>query len=248
MALKAVTHSENPRLADASTWIAEAAWPEYTRHSDVVGLYWPRLTTDLPEFQFVVLDDSTSEVVGRGNTLPFHWDGEIRHLPPSIDAAVSRGFERLSSRKPVNALCALAAEVAPARRSKGVGRFLLLSMRTIAETHGFERLAAPVRPVWKERYPLTPIADYMRWTRDDGVPFDPWIRLHHRLGAQFLRPAPRSLRITGTVGEWESWTGMPFPASGRYVFPRGLAPLRIDREADVGRYWEPNVWMSHPLP
>jgi hypothetical protein len=38
---------------------------------------------------------------------------------------------------------------------------------------------------------------------------------------------------------------MEFPESGEYVFPEGLAPLAVDREADLGRYWEPNVWMRH---
>jgi hypothetical protein len=38
---------------------------------------------------------------------------------------------------------------------------------------------------------------------------------------------------------------MRFPESGVYVFPECLAPLTIDVEADVGRYWEPNVWMRH---
>jgi hypothetical protein len=40
---------------------------------------------------------------------------------------------------------------------------------------------------------------------------------------------------------------MAFPESGEYVFPQGLAPVAIDREADVGAYWEPNVWMRHRL-
>ncbi len=62
---------------------------------------------------------------------------------------------------------------------------------------------------------------------------------------EILRPEPRSLRIDGSVAEWEKWTGIEFPESGDYVFPRGLAPVAIDREDDVGRYWEPNVWMGH---
>jgi len=39
---------------------------------------------------------------------------------------------------------------------------------------------------------------------------------------------------------------MVFPESGDYVFPEGLAPVHIDRAADRGSYWEPNVWMVHP--
>ena len=37
------------------------------------------------------------------------------------------------------------------------------------------------------------------------------------------------------------------PESDEYVFPGGLAPVTIDREADSGTYWEPNVWMRHRL-
>jgi hypothetical protein len=73
------------------------------------------------------------------------------------------------------------------------------------------------------------------------------MRTHERLGAEILKPEPHSLRITGTVREWEDWVGIEFPESGEYIFPGGLALLEVDREADQGRYWEPNVWMRHPV-
>jgi hypothetical protein len=38
---------------------------------------------------------------------------------------------------------------------------------------------------------------------------------------------------------------MAFRESGAYVFPHGLAPVEIDRDQDVGLYWEPNVWVRH---
>ena len=119
------------------------------------------------------------------------------------------------------------------------------AMRDIAAAHGFGNLVAPLRPTWKERYPLTPIDRYAAWTGEDGLPFDPWIRLHVRLGAEILRPEPRSLLITGTVAACEEWTETAFPESGTYVFRQGLAPLEINRERDRGAYWEPNVWVRH---
>jgi len=83
----------------------------------------------------------------------------------------------------------------------------------------------------------------MHWTREDGLPFDPWIRLHTRLGAEILGIAARSLDISGSVEEWESWTGMRFPEDRDYVVPGALVPVRF--EGGVGRYVEPNVWMRH---
>jgi hypothetical protein len=140
----------------------------------------------------------------------------------------------------------LALEVSPTARRRGVAAELLRGMRELAARHGLRRLIAPVRPSWKERYPLAPIERYVTWRREDGQLLDPWMRLHERLGACVATPLPHSMRITGSVREWESWTALPFPESGSYVFPHGLAPVNIDRETDTGSYWEPNVWMIHP--
>ena len=55
------------------------------------------------------------------------------------------------------------------------------------------------------------------------------------------------MRISGSVEEWEAWIGMELPVSGDYVFPQGLALLSIDRVADRGLYYEPNIWVRHRL-
>jgi hypothetical protein len=53
--------------------------------------------------------------------------------------------------------------------------------------------------------------------------------------------------VTGTMAEWEEWAAMRFPESGAYVVPGALNPVEINREADQGRYLEPNVWRRHRL-
>jgi hypothetical protein len=102
-----------------------------------------------------------------------------------------------------------------------------------------------VLPSWKDRYPLTPIERYAHWVRADGLPFDPWLRVHARLGATLLRTEPKSPQIEAPVSDWEAWTGMMFPEDGEYVFPAGPAPLHVER--GVGSYWEPNIWMRHEV-
>jgi hypothetical protein len=121
------------------------------------------------------------------------------------------------------------------------------AMKALARVHGFRSLVACVRPTLKERYPTIPIERYARWTRDDGLPFDPWLRLHVRLGGRIVRPSPMSMTMRGTVSDWERWTGMAFPETGSYVVPGAAAPVQIDREIDEGIYCDPNVWVVHDL-
>ncbi|MFI9169336.1 hypothetical protein [Streptomyces lincolnensis] len=89
------------------------------------------------------------------------------------------------------------------------------------------------------------MARFMTWTRPDGDPLDPWLRTHHRMGARMLATAERSMTMTGSVAEWERWTGMTFPDSGPYIVPDALTPLEIDRGNDHGELAEPNVWVRH---
>ena len=226
-------------MLDAAWELTKNTLPEYNNHGDVLNVYWPRLLDELPDFQFNVVDGE--EILARARSIPVRWDGTVGDLPAGIDGAIARGFDEGGA----NVLCALIIMVPPSVQGRGNSRRAVEGMIEVARRRGLEAVIAPVRPSWKDRYPLTPIERYAAWTRDDGLPFDPWMRVHARLGGTILKTEPHSLRITGTVAEWEEWTSMPFPESGEYVFPGGLATVAIDREADLGRYWEPNVWMRH---
>lgn len=245
MAHRIVAFADRPEIRDDINVISDAIWPEYNMHGDVLNKYWGGLYEVFPRFQFVLYDEDADEVLASGNSLACRWNGSADDLPEGIDAVVEQGFRDHDEGLAPNTLSALAIGVAPANRGRGLSRVMVQAMTAIAAAHDLDNLIAPVRPNFKDRYPLTPIERYMHWTREDGLPFDPWIRVHRRLGAHVVKPAPRSLRITGTVAEWERWTGLVFPDSGDYMIPRGLAPLTIARGDDLGTYWEPNVWMQH---
>ena len=243
----AVRYADHPELWDQITGLDAEVWPEYNRHGDVLNQYWSHLYDAFPNYQFVLYDDAAEVVLAEGHTIPVSWSGHLEDLGPGIDANIAAGFDLQASGGESNTLCALAAEIPPRHRERRLATVILERMGALARSLGLTALIAPVRPNWKELYPLAPIERYVRWVRSDGEPFDPWIRTHVRLGATIGPAIPRSMRITGSVTEWEAWTRMAFPESGSYVFPAGLAPLTIDREADVGSYWEPNVWLVHQL-
>ena len=229
---------ERPDIAERAWELTQDAMPEYNNHGDVLNHYWSRLNAELPDFQFHVVDGD--DILARARSIPIRWDGSVEDLPAGIDGAIARGFDEGGA----NVLCALVIAVPRALQGRGISRLAVEGMVEIAARHSLRCVIAPVRPSLKERYPLTPIDRYARWTREDGLPFDPWMRVHARLGATIVKTESRSLRITGSVEEWEEWTGMSFPEDGEYVFPQCLAPLSV--LGGRGEYFEPNVWMVHP--
>jgi GNAT superfamily N-acetyltransferase len=239
------TLAERPDL-EAALGSLPNTFPEFMHHDAVVNRYWGSLFTDFAGFQVVVCDEAGG-ILAAGHCIPVFWDGTKKGLPAGLDGVLERGVRGSAAGRAPTVVSALLAVVPPARRGRGLSRVVLEAMKVIAAARGLGALIAPVRPTLKERYPLTPMEGYVRWARDDGLPFDPWLRVHRRLGARFVEVAPESMVITGTISEWEGWTGMGFPESGPYVIEGALQPVEIDLERGLGVYTEPNVWMRHPV-
>ncbi len=247
MAVVVVLYADQPEMWNETDALSREVWPEYNRHGDVLSSHWACLFEAFAEFQFALYDDDEGEVVAEGHSVPCRWDGTPDGLGAGIDAMLVDAFDAHARGVAPTALCAMAAEIRPRFQGRGLAARILDAMTDLGRRHELAHLVAPVRPSVKDRYPLAPIERYVTWTTDGGEPFDPWIRVHVRRGGVIVKPAPRSMRITGTIGEWQRWTGMPFPDDGDYTFPGGLAPLTIDHSRDTGSYWEPNVWIAHTL-
>jgi hypothetical protein len=240
------TLEQKPHLRAQIDQLSRESWPEFLLHGEMRE--WERLFDRFAPFQLLVCDDA-EQVLAAGHTVPLRWDGTIRDLPTSIDDILIRAAAAAAAAAGggVNSLSALAAMVRRPRRGQGLSIVLLEGMKSLARQHGLASLIAPVRPTGKAQYPLIPFEHYVRWTRPDGLPFDSWIRTHHKLGAHPLTAALDALAVAGTVPEWEAWTGMKFPESGDYVVEGALQPVRIDLERGEGRYQDPNYWMHYPL-
>jgi hypothetical protein len=199
-----------------------------------------------PDFQLLLLDGD-ERLLARANAMPLAWSGLEDDLPDGWDDQVLRSLADLRSGAVVNTLGAMVIVVMPGARGGGYAGTMVGAFRAAAAATGLSALIACVRPTEKERYPLLSIDRYAEWKRADGLPFDPWIRLHVRMGGRIVRPSPRSMTVRGSIRDWESWTGLSFPASGPYVIAGGTSPVRIDLEADEGVYHDQNVWVVHDL-
>jgi GNAT superfamily N-acetyltransferase len=241
-----VSLERRPDLLAPLLELLRVGWPEFMRHDPTAERYQALLARELGAFQLLLVDER-DDLAAAGVSIPFVWDGTLGGLPAGWDAVVERGVgDRERGRRPT-ALSALSVTVAPDRQGQGLSRLVIQALKDTATDAGLERMVVPVRPAAKSAYPLIPMERYVRWRLADGAPFDFWLRTHWRLGATVLGVCPASMVVTADVDTWEGWTGMRFPETGPYVVPEALVPVEIDRELDVGRYVEPNVWVQHPI-
>lgn len=239
--MRVVTVAERPELA-AELWGFGDSWPEFMLHDQVAMLMAP-LAARYPQLQLLLLSDD-GECVGKGHAIPFDWDGADSSLP-------ARGWDEIQLRAvravAPTAVSALEITVRPHLRGKGLSAVLLSAMRDAVGAMGFTDLFAPVRPSQKAAEPLAPMDEYALRTRDDGLPYDPWLRVHVRAGGRIVRVCPLSMTISATLPQWRAWTGLPFDASGEITVHGALAPVTVSVPRDLAVYVEPNVWVHHSL-
>jgi hypothetical protein len=241
--LQVVTSSERPDLEDEARAAFRVKWPEFIFHDAFAKPFMPRVEEYFPQFDVMLLDEG--RVVAGGWGVPLGWDGTLTDLPDGYDGALARAVGGHESGISPTTLSFMAAAVGNGETKKGLASQVLTVLRDRAAEAGLSHVIAPLRPTLKSRYPLTPMERFARWTRADGLSIDPWIRTHQRMGATILGSAARSMVITGTVAEWQSWTEMVFPESASYVVPDALGLVDIDRDRDVGTYIEENLWVQH---
>lgn len=246
--LEVITAEKRPDLLDEMSAVIDNAWPEFMMHDESANQYWKQLFQVFPKYQFAIIDTYSLSLAAVGNAVPLSWHGKWQALPNNgFDWAIKAGFEDLQAGREPTVLCGLSISVHKAYRGHGISRETTLAMLAMAKNNGFSTLVAPIRPNQKHLYPLTPMEDYLNWKDAEGMPFDPWLRTLIRLGGTIEKICPESIRVSGSVQEWEDWCGLALPAAGEYIVPDALVPLNVSGQNNLGVYIEPNVWMVYSL-
>ncbi|MBY0338266.1 MAG: hypothetical protein K2X11_16745 [Acetobacteraceae bacterium] len=229
----------------------QSLWPRFMMHDPVADLFFAA-----PHFArhrdtaFAILAPGGA-VVGRAFAVAFAWDGVPgREALPDTgwDGVIRWAHEDGAMGRAPDALSALEILLRPEWRGRGAARVVLDALRRRCAALGLARMVAPVRPTRKAAEPWTPMAAYASRTRGDGLPADPWLRLHVEAGGRIGRVAPLSMTIGGTLADWRGWTGLPFDATGPVIVPGALAPVHASVEQDHAVYVEANVWVRHQVP
>jgi len=240
-----VTLAERPDLRPALDAPELDPGPAFISHGATAARWWRKFESAFSDFEIALLDGE--RVAAKGRAIPLQWPQGAPLPDEGWDFALERGMnDHQAGREPTIA-SALWIVVAADRQGEGLSARMIAGLRDVAARHGLRELVAPVRPPHKARYPFIPMAEYVEWADAEGAPFDPWLRTHWRQGGAVVGICERSMTITGTVADWEEWSGLAMPASGSYVVDEALVPVEVDREADTATYVEPNVWVRHEV-
>lgn len=231
--------SDNKKLVEVINKIHSEPWPVFLSEDSWVKKYWQRLYQVYPEYQ--LLFRINSEYIGVANSAPIYWNGNIDDLPAGFDEAIETIIEE--DKKP-NTLCGLAVVISKEHLGKGISSKIINNLKKLAKSYGYSNLILPVRPTLKSQYPTILMNNYINWKKNN-LPFDPWLRVHIKIGGEILKVANPSMIVKGTVSDWQRWTGMYFGESNKYIVQGALNPVNIDLKSNLGEYIEPNVWVLH---
>ncbi|MFE9425096.1 N-acetyltransferase [Kitasatospora sp. NPDC006697] len=247
--LTVTTLAERPEYADR-LWGMPDSWAAFMLHDTAANACFGLVPELFPEY-VLIATDRDGELVARGLSAPFALTSPKRGglLPDrGWDAVLLWAVADHRRGDTPDTVTALEIAIRPDAQGTGLSTTLLTAMRRNAAARGFTDLVAPVRPSAKHQEPDTPMSDYAFRSRPaDGLPHDPWLRVHVRAGATIEKVAPASMTIPGSLPEWRTWTGLPFDTPGPVLVPGALVPVHCDVTAGVAVYVEPNVWVRHRL-
>ncbi|MGY1437903.1 N-acetyltransferase [Streptomyces reniochalinae] len=240
------TLAQRPELTGRLYEIDED-WPAFVGHDPAAST----LLTWVPELfpASCVVATEGDRVIARGFAVPFaaHVDGREETPDGGWSRVLRWAFTDRWTGRPVTAASALEITVDTGHLGRGLSYRMLAALRRTAAQQGLPALLAPVRPTAKHLRPRLPMAAYARERRDDGLPTDPWLRVHVRAGGTVESVASASMTVSASLARWREWTGLPFDRDGDVEVPGALAPVHCDLTHDHAVYVEPNVWVRHRL-
>jgi hypothetical protein len=240
--MKTFTLKEKIDLLNEVNEINSKAWPDFLLHWDCSD--WSHLFSTFADYQVLLLNEN-DDLVAYGFTIPIYWDQNLIDIPDNLKTLVENGVEIKKKEVKPNILLALAAVVRQNHKGEGLSFEVVKAMKGLAKSKKIDILIVPVRPTLKFQYPLIPIENYARWKREDGLSFDPWLRVHDKLGGKVFKTAEVSMIITGKVNEWEKWTNTKILETGKYIIEGALNPVEIDYEKNIGIYTDPCIWVQY---
>lgn len=238
---------DSERINSNATFYADLTrsnWSPIIQPSGTGDEFWNKLFKYFPDHQ-LFYETVEGEWLGFANTIPVRYDGPLNDLPEEgWDWLLEQGIKCFEKGISPNTLGGLQIGVNPKFRGNGWSKKILDSAKQSMYIYGYKQFILPIRPTLKDQHPEVPMEEYMTWKKNGKI-YDPWIRTHLNAGAEIIKVCHKAMTVSGSLNDWEHWTGKTFNESGEYAIEGGLSLVEIDVNKNSGLYLEPNIWICY---
>jgi len=242
--VKLLTTTELIKNKDQIDELTSSYYPEFILHDQITTTYWDKIYDLYPQFQLAYSKDH--KIIAVGNSVPLNIENYNNFNIDGWDWALEQSIFQYNNQIKPNVLVGLSVVIDNEHQGKGKSKVVLSDFKKIAIQSGFDRVIIPIRPINKHLYPLMNLEDYIN-QRINGLHIDPWIRTHENLGGKIICICKNAMNISGTIKEWEDWSGIKLLNDGKYHIQGSLAPLEVDIAKNYCIYNEPNIWIEYIL-
>jgi len=229
-----------------------------------------------PEGQ-IILHDAIGNPTAMLSANRIDWDGNPDNLP-TWDGVAGQTYTYEDTFAPNgNTFVLMSMGVRENDKGNGQSNLILRAAKNYALSEGIEHITGDFRPSdfgkYKREFGNFNFNEYVMLQREDGQPYDGWIRNVTRQGMEILRTDPRAMVIEASISELEDyylehkpeqWWKVEDPVQIQYllkwhqphenlenvdeVWECGeTGTWYIDRQNDKAIYIESNLWGELPI-
>lgn len=205
------------------------------------------------------ITNTKGDVIAMVSTNRINWDGNIATLPTWDSVAggsIELGDFSETYVNDGNTLDIMSISVDPEMQGKGLATILFREVLNMAEYFGVEHLICSFRPCGYGKFKLqsgnNPVSftEYCGLTKEDGLPWDPWLRIATRYGMVPLRIEKAAITVEVSKSTFEEY---------KQTYNKNNWSLNSEGKWECGEagtwtvngdkaiYSEPNLWSELPI-
>tara|TARA_B110000967_G_C18829679_1_gene533354 strand:- start:129 stop:917 length:789 start_codon:yes stop_codon:yes gene_type:complete len=169
----------------------------------------------------IIYSKESKELMAHGILGKIIWDESIEDLPKDgWTGTTIRAYENELSNKKTNTFVGLFVHVIKKFREKKLSGVIVEEMKKLAKKDN-KSLIIPLRPPlrYEQNYCAMDFKDFCNLKRDDGLPKDPWLRLHAKLNAKNLKISNTSHQRSMSISSFYNLFGdKKISKTGYYKF------------------------------
>ncbi len=203
-----------------------------------------------PEGQLLI-QSSNGFILASVSTNRIQWSGCIEELPDWDTVAGDPTTYETTYNPKGNTLTLMSMNVHQEYRKFGLATQLIHAVQECAHQLGVIYIAGSFRPSefgrYKAHHQVIPFSEYVQKKREDGLPYDPWIRSLTRSGMIPLKVDSHAMTVTLPIDELQSLRETYQPELWQEgvngVWECGeVGQWTIDETTGLATYQESNLW------